>query len=164
MQLLNEATQMEHDNRCEYAKIWARPLQLISVSYPDTRRKRMNKSMKNLNRIDCNLIHSLSAGLHSLELLYFRHIRTRNTTATFPRATVQQTYQVSQYYSHIPQSYCISDISGLATLQPHSLELLFIRHIRSRNTTATFPRATVYQTYQYSQYYSHTSSQAIRQK
>lgn len=84
MQLMNEATQMEHDNSCEYAKIRARPLQLISVSYPDTRRKRMNKTMKNLNRTDCNLIHSLSAGPHSLELLYIRHIRTRNTTATFP--------------------------------------------------------------------------------
>jgi hypothetical protein len=40
--------------------------------------------MKNLNRIDCNLIYSLSAGLHSLDLLYIRHIMTRNTTAISP--------------------------------------------------------------------------------
>jgi len=44
----------------------------------------MYKTMKNLNRIDCNLMYSLSAGLHSLDLLYIRHIMTRNTTATSP--------------------------------------------------------------------------------
>ena len=44
----------------------------------------MHKTMKNLNRIDCNLVYSLSAGLHSLDLLYIRHIMARSITATSP--------------------------------------------------------------------------------